>query len=78
MGRAGPGEPARAQDQAFATFQAELWPDAKAKGITRATFDLAMRGDEIVWSADAGYRRATNRAGGVEGGMSTGEQIVVQ
>jgi chorismate synthase len=34
--------------------------------------------DEIVWSADAGYRRATNRAGGVEGGMSTGEQIVVR
>ena len=23
---------------------AELWPDAQAKGITRATFDLAMRG----------------------------------
>ena len=36
--------PAPAQDQSFAAFQAELWPDAKAKGITRATFDLAMRG----------------------------------
>src|ERR1700690_296498 len=36
--------PARAQDQSFAAFEAELWPDAQAKGITRATFDLAMRG----------------------------------
>ena len=36
--------PATAQEQSFATFQAELWPDAKAKGITRANFDLAMRG----------------------------------
>ena len=34
--------------------------------------------DEIVWSAEGGYRRTTNRAGGVEGGMSTGEQIVVR
>jgi membrane-bound lytic murein transglycosylase B len=36
--------PAHAQEQTFAAFQAELWPDAQAKGITRATFDLALRG----------------------------------
>ncbi|MEI9805244.1 MAG: hypothetical protein WDN48_13380 [Pseudolabrys sp.] len=36
--------PAQAQDQAFAVFVTELWPDAQAKGITRATFDLAMNG----------------------------------
>jgi len=36
--------PMLAQDQTFATFTAELWPDAQAKGITRATFDLAMKG----------------------------------
>ena len=38
--------PARAQNekQSFAAFQAALWPDAKAKGITRANFDLALRG----------------------------------
>jgi membrane-bound lytic murein transglycosylase B len=36
--------PLRAQEQSFAAFTAELWPDAQAKGITRATFDLAMRG----------------------------------
>ena len=35
---------AHAQDQSFAAFEAELWPDAQAKGITRATFDLAMKG----------------------------------
>src|SRR5450631_3327754 len=36
--------PARAQEQTFAAFEAELWPDAQAKGITRATFDLALKG----------------------------------
>jgi chorismate synthase len=34
--------------------------------------------DEIVWDAGDGYRRAANRAGGIEGGMSTGEPIVVR
>ena len=38
--------PAQAQDanQSFAAFTAELWPDAQAKGITRANFDLALKG----------------------------------
>src|SRR5664280_2656311 len=36
--------PARAQEQTFAAFEADLWPDAQAKGITRATFDLALKG----------------------------------
>jgi len=36
--------PARAQDQSFAAFVRALWPDAQAKGITRATFDSAMNG----------------------------------
>ena len=35
--------PAHAQ-QSFAEFTAKLWPDAQAQGVTRATFDLAMRG----------------------------------
>ena len=34
--------------------------------------------DEIAWEPETGYRRNTNRAGGVEGGMSTGETIVVR
>lgn len=37
--------PAQAQnEQAFDAFVKTLWPDAQAKGVTRATFDLAMRG----------------------------------
>ena len=38
--------PARAQapQQTFAEFVAKLWPDAQDKGVTRATFDLALRG----------------------------------
>jgi chorismate synthase len=32
--------------------------------------------DAIVWEADAGYRRDSDLAGGVEGGMSTGALLV--
>lgn len=40
-------------------------------------FDVARRPgseahDEIEWSAEAGYARGSNRAGGTEGGMTTG------
>jgi chorismate synthase len=34
--------------------------------------------DEIFWSAERGYHRQTNRAGGVEGGMSNGEPLIVR
>jgi chorismate synthase len=34
--------------------------------------------DEIFWSQERGYHRETNRAGGVEGGMSNGEPLVVR
>jgi chorismate synthase len=34
--------------------------------------------DEIVWSKEHGFRRRTNRAGGFEGGMTTGMPIVVR
>ncbi len=34
--------------------------------------------DEIFHSADRGYYRVTNRAGGIEGGMSNGEPIVLR
>jgi lytic murein transglycosylase len=36
--------PALGQEQNFVAFVNELWPDAQAKGISRATFDLALRG----------------------------------
>ncbi len=34
--------------------------------------------DEIFWTEELGYHRQTNRAGGVEGGMSNGEPLVVR
>ncbi|WP_270171571.1 chorismate synthase [Paenibacillus sp. SYP-B4298] len=34
--------------------------------------------DEIMYDAERGYHRATNRLGGFEGGMTNGEQIVVR
>jgi chorismate synthase len=34
--------------------------------------------DEIFWSDEAGWHRETNRAGGVEGGMTNGESLVVR
>jgi len=36
--------PAHAQEQSFAAFVKELWPDAQAKSVTRETFDLALKG----------------------------------
>lgn len=34
--------------------------------------------DEIFWNKQKGFHRTTNRAGGIEGGMSTGEPIIVR
>ena len=36
--------PSRGQEQPVSAFLAELWPDAQAKGISRTTFDIAMKG----------------------------------
>jgi chorismate synthase len=33
--------------------------------------------DEIFWSEERGYHRETNRAGGLEGGMTTGDPLIV-
>src|SRR4051812_10686935 len=46
-------------------------------------FDLAGRvgskaHDEIFWSEERGFYRETNRAGGIEGGMTTGDPVVVR
>jgi chorismate synthase len=46
-------------------------------------FDLAGRvgskaHDEIFWSEDQGFNRETNRAGGIEGGMTTGVPVIVR
>ena len=34
--------------------------------------------DEIFWSEERGFYRETNRAGGLEGGMTTGDPLVVR
>ncbi|EJL32117.1 chorismate synthase [Brevibacillus sp. BC25] len=34
--------------------------------------------DEILWNEETGYSRKTNRAGGLEGGMTTGMPVVVR
>jgi chorismate synthase len=46
-------------------------------------FDLASRvgskaHDEIFWDPERGYVRETNRAGGIEGGMTTGDPVCVR
>ncbi|MFL5780118.1 MAG: chorismate synthase [Thermoleophilaceae bacterium] len=46
-------------------------------------FDLAplpgsRAHDEIFWTEELGFHRETNRAGGIEGGMSTGDPVVVR
>jgi chorismate synthase len=55
-----------------------------AKGVGLGDgFDLAGRPgseahDEIFYSHERGFYRETNRSGGLEGGMTTGEPLVVQ
>ncbi|GAB2027589.1 chorismate synthase [Lactovum odontotermitis] len=34
--------------------------------------------DEIIWSQDTGYSRASNNLGGFEGGMTNGGQIIIR
>ena len=55
-----------------------------AKGVGLGDgFDLAGRPgseahDEIFFSEERGWYRETNRSGGLEGGMTTGEPLVVR
>lgn len=57
------------------------------QGIKGVEFGLGFRGselpgsevhDEISYSEDLGFFRKTNNAGGIEGGMSNGERIIVR
>jgi chorismate synthase len=54
------------------------------KGVSLGdAFDVAGRPgseahDEIFWSAERGFHRETNHAGGLEAGMTTGEPLVVR
>ena len=79
----GLGSYARKEDRLDARLAAALMGIQAVKGVEIGDgFVLArLRGsqahDEIVLG-DAGLHRETNRAGGIEGGMSNGEEIVVR
>ena len=47
-------------------------------GIEVAGLPGSQAHDEIFWDQDRGYHRPTNRAGGLEGGMTTGQTVVVR
>jgi chorismate synthase len=79
----GLGSYARKEDRLDARLAAALMGIQAVKGVEIGDgFALArLRGseahDEIV-GGDRGLHRETNRAGGIEGGMSNGEEIVVR
>jgi chorismate synthase len=51
---------------------------ALGDGIEVAGVPGSQAHDEIFWDEHRGYHRETNRSGGVEGGMTTGEPLVVR
>jgi chorismate synthase len=79
----GLGSYARKEDRLDARLASALMGIQAVKGVEVGDgFALArLRGsqahDEIV-GGEGGLRRETNRAGGIEGGMSNGEEIVVR
>jgi chorismate synthase len=46
-------------------------------GYTLAGLPGSEAHDEIFWSPERGYFRETNRTGGVEGGMTSGQPLIV-
>ncbi len=58
--------PLRAQEQGagFRSFLSSLWPDAQQRGVSRATFDRALRGivpDDAVLLPGHGPRTSVAR-----------------
>jgi chorismate synthase len=51
---------------------------AVGDGIEVAGLPGSLAHDEIFYDEDRGYHRETNRAGGLEGGMTTGDPLVVR
>ena len=62
--------------QAIMSIQA-LKGDGIGDGFALAERVGSKAHDEIFWSDERGYNRETNRAGGIEGGMTTGDPVVV-
>jgi chorismate synthase len=48
------------------------------EGFELAPLPGSAAHDEIFWSDERGYHHETNRAGGIEGGMTNGEPVVVR
>lgn len=48
------------------------------EGFKNATLKGSDVHDEIFYDKEKGYYRKTNRAGGIEGGMSNGENIIIR
>ncbi len=46
--------------------------------FSNATRPGSMVHDAIYWNEEQGYFRKTNRAGGLEGGMTNGEEVVIR
>jgi chorismate synthase len=63
--------------QALLSIQA-IKAVAIGDGIEVAGLPGSQAHDEIFYDADKGYFRETNRAGGLEGGMTTGAALVVR
>ena len=76
----GLGSYARKEDRLDARLAAALMGIQAVKGVEIGDgFALAhMRGSEAHDEIDTNRRRTSNRAGGIEGGMSNGEEIVVR
>jgi chorismate synthase len=81
---AGIGSYTEARDRLDARIAGSLCSIPAIKGVE---FGIGFAGaglpgsrvhDEIVLDAEAGYARTTNRAGGVEGGMSNGEALWIR
>ena len=76
----GLGSYAEKRDRLDARLAAALMGIQAVKGVEVGDgFELARRrGSEAHDEIEPGLRRSTNRAGGLEGGMSNGEEIVVR
>jgi chorismate synthase len=48
------------------------------EGFVVAGLPGSQAHDEIFWSESEGYYRETNRSGGLEGGMTTGQPVIVR
>jgi chorismate synthase len=63
--------------QAILSIQA-MKAAAIGDGIEVAGLPGSQAHDEIFWDEERGYHRQTNRAGGLEGGMTTGDTLIVR